>query len=76
MTANNQPLECPIAAAAQEVVDLSGDLTKAMRRLRRDVLRCKHCKQGDGCTFRINFTEMVDVALAEVVEELDLENSG
>ena len=54
------------------MVDISGDLTKAMRKLRRDVLKCERCMHGEGCTFKINFDQMVNAALEQVVEEFNL----
>jgi hypothetical protein len=63
------PAGCPISPDILLVVDLSEDLNRAMRQLRRKLVACKKCPLDAGCGFRREFEERVKVAIREVNAE-------
>jgi hypothetical protein len=63
------PAGCPISADIYLVVDLSEDLTRAMRQLRQKLDACERCALDDHCGFRRAFQEQVDLAIKEVTGE-------
>jgi hypothetical protein len=67
---------CPIAAGVRQVVDLFGDLTKALRTLRRDLIACARCAQFDHCSLQSAFQADVTATINQVMEEWDLPAAG
>jgi hypothetical protein len=63
------PAGCPISSDIYLVLDLSEDLTRAMRQLRRKLDACEKCPLDDHCGFRRAFQEQVDLAIKEVTGE-------
>ena len=63
------PAGCPISANIYLVLDLSEDLTRAMRQLRRKLDACEKCQLDESCGFRRAFQEQVDLAIKEVTGE-------
>ena len=71
------PAGCPIALDINQVLDLSEDLNRAMRQLRRKLDACEKCpldnppQTGDShrCGFRQAFQERVRAVVAEVTGE-------
>ena len=65
-------LDCAVAMNVEKVVDLAGNLSKALRQLRRELRGCKDCVAGDGCVLRSNFQSQVTAAITQVQEERNL----
>ena len=65
-------MDCQVAREVGKVVDLSGNLSKALRQLRRELRHCKDCTQGDGCLLRFGFQLQVTAAITQVQEEWNL----
>jgi hypothetical protein len=63
------PAGCPIALDINQVIDLSEDLNRAMRQLRRKLDACEKCSQDDRCGFRRAFQERIKAVVAEVAGE-------
>ncbi len=63
------PRGCPISADIYLVLDLSEDLNRAMRQLRRKLDACEKCPLDDLCGFRRAFQERVDAIIHEVNAE-------
>jgi hypothetical protein len=71
------PAGCPIAPDINQVLDLSEDLSRAMRQLRRKLDACEKCPLDDPpqngdfqrCGFRRAFQERVRAAILEVTGE-------
>jgi hypothetical protein len=61
---------CPVLADAARITDLAQDLQHAMRRLRRDLNRCKTCPAGEQCPVLQNYQAQISRAIAEVLSEL------
>jgi hypothetical protein len=67
--AAHPPAGCPIAADINLVLDLSEDLNRAMRQLRRKLNACEKCPLDRPCGFRRAFQERVDAIIHEVNAE-------
>ena len=68
-----QPGEpCPVAVDVKEVTDLSQDLVRSLRRLRRDLLRCQGCERQATCPILAQFRAQVDGAIQSVAEAWNL----
>ncbi len=63
------PAGCPIAPDINKVLNLSEDLTRAMRQLRRKLDACEKCPLDERCGFRRYFQERVKAAVQEVSGE-------
>jgi len=63
------PAGCPISPDIHLVLDLSEDLTRAMRQLRRKLDACEKCSLDDHCGFRRAFQAQVDMAIQEITGE-------
>lgn len=69
--AMNAPLcaACPVLADAAHLSDLAQDVQRAMRKLRRDLDRCKTCPAGGQCpvlqSYQADIAEAIHVILAE-----------
>ena len=66
---NFPPAGCPISAEINQVIDLSEDLNRAMRQLRRKLNACGKCPLDDQCGFRRAFQGRVDAMIQEVINE-------
>ena len=66
------PAGCPIADDFNLVLDLSEDLNRAMRQLRRKLAACGKCPLDDACGFRRAFQKQVDLAIQEITGEWGL----
>ena len=65
---------CPVLADAARITDLAQDLQRTMRRLRRDLNRCKTCPIVEQCPVLQNYQTQISQAIAEVFSELTLGN--
>ena len=63
---------CPVFENSQNVLNVSGDMTKAMRKLRRSLNHCHDCSKYEDCTIWQQFRAHVDSAIASVVDEWGL----
>jgi hypothetical protein len=63
------PVGCPISADINLVLDLSEDLNRAMRQLRRKLKACEKCPLDNPCGFRRTFQARVDAIIHEVNTE-------
>ena len=61
---------CPILADTARITDLAQDLQRTMRRLRRDLSRCKTCPAGEQCPVLQNYQAQISQAITEVLSEL------
>jgi hypothetical protein len=52
-----------------QVVDLSRDLIKTLRRLRRDLRMCARCKQTVTCPMLRDFNTQVQAAIDQINDE-------
>jgi hypothetical protein len=65
-----QPKPCPIGVDSLKVAELSHDLVRALRRLRRDLQLCQSCSRDAAvCPLRSEFNSLVSQAIEEVWEE-------
>ena len=63
---------CPVLKRARKTVKLSNDLTREMKRLRRDLQRCRRCPLnlgGKGCPA----LEMIQTAILQAIFEVNEE---
>lgn len=63
---------CPVLRDTGQAVQLSHDLTRSLRRLRRDLGRCQSCERVAACTILAHFNGLVNQAIEEVVAEWNL----
>ena len=63
------PAGCPISLDINLVLDLSEDLNRAMRQLRRKLKACEKCPLDGACGFRRAFQGRVDAIIHEVNAE-------
>jgi hypothetical protein len=61
---------CPILADAERITELTQDIRRAMRRLRRDLNRCKTCPAEEQCPVLQNYQAQISQAITEVLSEL------
>jgi ribosomal protein L39E len=61
--------DCPVWVEAKGVAQVSKDLVRRMRRLRKAMLACRGCTARQDCDFLQSFKAGLDVAIAEVTEE-------
>jgi hypothetical protein len=66
------PEGCPILAGADQVRELSNDLAKTMRKLRRDLNLCSRCPAFEGCGLLKELNAVVQAALDQIMDEWDL----
>ncbi len=68
-------MSCPIE---QDLITLSAtskEFVRQMRRLRRDLIRCKKCPRLSTCCFIKHYNDLVDAAVQELYEEWKSQNS-
>ena len=61
---------CPVLADTARITDLAQDIQRAMRRLRRDLNRCKTCPAEEQCPVLQNYQAQINQAITEVLSEL------
>jgi hypothetical protein len=66
---------CPVLQDTRQIQGLSHDLTKSLRKLRRDLDNCAKCPNYDNCQVLKDFNNMVNTALSEVAAEWDYSTS-
>ena len=66
------PSTCPVAQDAQQIQDLTTTTVKAMRKLRKDLRRCKTCSCLEDCPIKTNLHESIQAALDQIYEEWNL----
>ena len=70
-TPRNTPCDdCPVLADAARISDLAQDIQRTMRRLRRDLNRCKTCPAEEQCPVLQNYQAQISQAIEEVFTEL------
>lgn len=57
---------CPVREEASRAVELSGDLLKTLRKLRRSLRACDACSQVETCSLWQALHAAVDLAILEV----------
>ena len=62
--------DCPIKKDAEAIGQLSRDMAKALRKLRRDLENCSHCSED--CPFLREYHATVNAALVAIAEEWNL----
>ena len=68
---------CPVQIDIHIIQDLSKDLTKTMRKMRRDVANCeKQCPAFEECQVLKDLNAMIQQAIQEVNTEWDLTQSN
>lgn len=65
----SESFECPILLEAQHLADLSGDMLKSLRRLRRKLHLCQSCEHGQDCPALAFFRQQVNAAIELVAAE-------
>jgi hypothetical protein len=63
---------CPVLADAARITDLAQDIQRTMRKLRRDLNRCRSCSAGEQCPLLQDYQAEVSQAIAEVLSELGI----
>ena len=66
---------CPVLQDTRQIEGLSQDLSKTLRKLRRDLEACRKCPNYDNCQVLKDFNSMVQTALSEVASEWDYSNT-
>lgn len=66
------PASCPVMPRVGQVVKLSSDLRRAMRRLGRELNACQKCPAGEDCRFIRYFQDQVNAAILQVNAEWGL----
>ncbi len=61
--------KCPVKLHANLVIATGQDLAKALRRLKRDLSRCRSCEQNPDCILWQEFNEMFDKVIDEIHQE-------
>lgn len=62
---------CPIRQHAETIEQLTSDMVKALRDLRRDLESCTHCTPN--CPFLRKYNATVSTALVRIAEEWQLQ---
>ncbi len=60
---------CPVKIHANLVIATSQDLAKELRRLKRDLNRCRSCEEYPDCVLWQEFNDMFDKVLEEIHHE-------
>ena len=64
---------CPVLQDTHQIQGFSNDMTKTMRKLRRDLANCKRCTTYEDCQVLKEFNSMVQNAIDEVSAEWERE---
>lgn len=60
---------CPILAGTTRITNLAQDMKRTMRKLRRDLNRCKTCPAGQQCPVLQDYEERISEAISAVLAE-------
>ena len=60
---------CPVQADTARVAELSQDMARYLRKLRRDLRRCALCEAGPECPILQEYHAVVEAAIDQVVRE-------
>jgi hypothetical protein len=63
---------CPVQKDVSQIQDLSKDLTRSMRKLRRDLLACQSCDAAEDCPVLREFNLNVTAAIDQITDEWNL----
>jgi hypothetical protein len=66
------PFTCPVIQEAQNILAMSGNLTRAMRRLRKKMNRCSSCEFAGACPEMRHFQSQIITAIVELTDEWNL----
>jgi hypothetical protein len=66
------PFTCPVIQEAQNILSMSGNLARAMRRLRKKINRCSSCEFAGACPEIRHFQNQITTAIAELTDEWNL----
>ena len=66
------PDNCPVQEDTTQITELSKDLTKYMRKLRRDIANCVRCSIYEECPVLSNFNTIIQETIQEINAEWDL----
>lgn len=69
---NDPSFECPIILDLNDALKRAHSFARAMRRLRKSMLRCPACKHYQECPVMQQFRLALDAALEEITREWDL----
>lgn len=72
--AETGPFICAIKQDIDKIKAASEMLKSDIRKLRRDLTRCRACPQYKGCEQINNFKETINEALEEIYQEWGIEN--
>ena len=61
---------CPVLADVDHITDLTQDIQRTMRKLRRDLNRCQACTTREQCPILQDYQAQISRAIAEVLSEL------
>jgi hypothetical protein len=64
--------DCPVIKEAEKVLLISGDLRKAMKRLRSKLNQCTDCEDYQNCPEIVALQDQINTAIAELTEEWNL----
>jgi hypothetical protein len=62
---------CPILSGTTRITNLAQDMRRTMRKLRRDLNRCKTCPAGQQCPFLQDYEERISEAISAVLAEFN-----
>ena len=60
---------CPILASATRITNLAQDMRRTMRKLRRDLNRCKTCPARQQCPILQDYEGQITEAISAVLAE-------
>jgi hypothetical protein len=66
------PTNCPVQQDTQQIQGLTHDLTKTMRKMRRDVANCIKCSNYEECQVLKELDNMIQQAIQELNDEWTL----
>jgi len=65
-------MNCPIKVDLNKAIDLGGEYSKIMRKIRREIGICDTCTSRTDCEVRSRFDQAVDEVIAELNREWGL----
>lgn len=66
------PKDCPIQQHQTKIVDLSKDMVRTIRKLRRDLQSCPECDNALDCPILQTFNASVNEAINTITDEWNL----
>ena len=63
---------CPLREDTARLAELGQDMTRYLRKLRRDLRRCASCEAGPECPILQEYHAVVEAAIDQVVREWGL----